>query len=75
MALFRSPKVVKVKLYHWFIEKLREPADPTAEWRMGARNYANELRKLDPRMATELDAAIDRRECQQEPSARSTAGN
>lgn len=56
-----------MKLYTWFIKKLREPVDPTAEWRMGARNYANELRKLDPRMASELNAAIDRHE-QLEPT-------
>jgi hypothetical protein len=45
------------------------------EWRMGARNYANELRKIDPRMASELDAAIDRQEVEQELKARPTAGN
>ena len=55
-----------MKLYNWFIDRLRLPADPTAEWRMGARNYANELRKLDPRLAAELSAAIDRQERDQE---------
>ena len=73
MASFRSREVTSVKLYDWFINKLRQPSDPTAEWRMGARNYANELRKLDPRLAGELDAAIDRQE--NVLSVRSTAGN
>lgn len=64
---------MKFKLYDWFMNALHRHEDRDSAWRMGARNYANELRKFDPRMAAELDAAIDRQE--NELSARSTAGN
>lgn len=62
-----------MKLFTWFMKALDKYEEKNLEWRMGAREYANALRKIDPRMAGELDAAIDRQE--NELSARSTAGN
>lgn len=64
-----------MKLYDWFMRALNRYDEMNLEWRMGARTYANELRKVDPRMASELDAAIDRQEVEQELKARPTAGN
>jgi hypothetical protein len=64
-------------LVDWFFSAL-ESRDEDEDLIFGARNYANELRKVDPRMASELDAAIDRRETELEierTDARPTAGN
>ncbi len=55
---------MKFKLHDWFLSKSKRDMPP--EWRMGAREYANSLRKIDPRMASEFDAAIDRHEQTQE---------
>lgn len=62
-----------MKLYSWFMNLLNKYEEQNMEWRMGAREYASALRKIDPQMAADLDAAIDRQE--NELSARSTAGN
>jgi hypothetical protein len=64
---------MKFKLYDWFMRAMDTYEEKNLEWRMGAREYAQALRKIDPRMASELDAAIDRQE--QELEARPTAGN
>ena len=66
----------RFKLVDWLFSTVKTSSDENLIF--GARNYANELRRYDERVARELDAAIDRREVELEIEktvARPAAGN